>query len=70
MKKIITAVMGTISGLVLLFSYHTSTNAEATTSAEDEESPAESGISPLKRTSIPRRTFPYRSTRREAAAFT
>ncbi|HRA06513.1 MAG TPA: FMN-binding protein [Propionicimonas sp.] len=32
MKKIITAVMGTISGLVLLFSYHTSTNAEATTS--------------------------------------
>jgi len=32
MRKIVTAVMGTISGLVLLFSYHTSTNSEATTS--------------------------------------
>lgn len=31
MRKIVTAVMGTISGLVLLFSYHTSTNSEATT---------------------------------------
>lgn len=30
MRKIVIAVMGTISGLVLLFSYHTSTNAEAT----------------------------------------
>lgn len=32
MRKIVTAVMGTISGLVLLLSYHTSTNPEATAS--------------------------------------
>jgi len=31
MRKIVTAIMGTISGLVLLFSYHTSTNNEAAT---------------------------------------
>lgn len=31
MKKIVLAVMGTISGLVMLFSYHTSTAGEATT---------------------------------------
>ncbi|MCB0913421.1 MAG: FMN-binding protein [Propionibacteriaceae bacterium] len=29
MRKIVTAIMGTISGLVLLFSYHTSTNSQA-----------------------------------------
>lgn len=32
MRKIVTAIMGTISGLVLLFSYHTSTNSEAVAS--------------------------------------
>ena len=31
MKKIVIAVMSTISGLLLLFSYHTSTNSQATT---------------------------------------
>ena len=31
MRKIVTAIMGTISGLVLLFSYHTSTNTESAT---------------------------------------
>ena len=31
MRKIVTAIMGTISGLVLLFSYHTSTNSTAAT---------------------------------------
>jgi uncharacterized protein with FMN-binding domain len=31
MRKIVIAVMSTISGLVLLFSYHTSTNSEAAT---------------------------------------
>ena len=31
MRKIVTAIMGTISGLVLLFSYHTSTNSGAAT---------------------------------------
>ena len=37
MKKIVIAVMSTISGLVLLFSYHTSTNSKAaTTTAPDE----------------------------------
>lgn len=42
MRKIVTAVMGTISGLVLLFSYHTSTNSEATAStAEDQGTPQE-----------------------------
>ncbi|MDQ7993929.1 MAG: FMN-binding protein [Propionicimonas sp.] len=33
MRKIVVAVMSTISGLVLLFSYHTSTNSEATPEA-------------------------------------
>ena len=32
MRKIVIAVMSTISGLVLLFSYHTSTNSDAATS--------------------------------------
>jgi uncharacterized protein with FMN-binding domain len=42
MRKIVTAVMGTISGLVLLFSYHTSTNSEAAgTTAEDQGTPPE-----------------------------
>lgn len=31
MKKIVVAVMSTISGLLLLFSYHTSTNSQAAT---------------------------------------
>lgn len=31
MRRIVIAVMGTLSGLVLLFSYHTSTNSEAAT---------------------------------------
>lgn len=40
MRKIVTALMGTISGLVLLFSYHTSTNSEATaTTADDQATP-------------------------------
>lgn len=34
MRKIIVAVMSTISGLVLLFSYHTSTNSQATEATE------------------------------------
>jgi uncharacterized protein with FMN-binding domain len=34
MRKIVIAVMSTISGLVLLFSYHTSTNSEAATTSD------------------------------------
>ena len=34
MRKIIVAVMSTISGLVLLFSYHTSTNSQAAEATE------------------------------------
>ncbi|MHA6523351.1 FMN-binding protein [Tessaracoccus sp. G1721] len=33
MRKIVAALMGTVSGLVLLFSYHTSTNGQAATAA-------------------------------------
>ena len=44
MRKIVTAIMGTISGLVLLFSYHTSTATRAATVAatatEDSQSAA------------------------------
>ena len=36
MRKIITAVMGTITGVVLLFSYHTSTNSEATSGTNED----------------------------------
>jgi uncharacterized protein with FMN-binding domain len=32
-RRIIIALMGTVSGLVLLFSYHTSTNSQAVTTA-------------------------------------
>ena len=38
MKKIVVAVMGTISGLVMLFSYHTSTQGVAATTTEDTDS--------------------------------
>ncbi len=37
MKKIVLAIMGTISGLVMLFSYHTSTTSEVTTSADETD---------------------------------
>lgn len=37
MRKIVLAVMGTISGLVMLFSYHTSTAGEASTAEADPE---------------------------------
>jgi uncharacterized protein with FMN-binding domain len=40
MKKIVVAIMGTISGLVLLFSYHTSTESVAATTTEDTGSGA------------------------------
>lgn len=45
MKKIVTALMGTISGLVLLFSYHTSTNtlAATPTTSGDGSSTTDSG---------------------------
>ena len=33
MRRIVAALMGTVSGLVLLFSYHTSTNGQAATVA-------------------------------------
>jgi uncharacterized protein with FMN-binding domain len=36
MKKIVVAVMSTISGLLLLFSYHTSTNSQAATTTTGE----------------------------------
>jgi uncharacterized protein with FMN-binding domain len=36
MKKIVVAVMSTISGLLLLFSYHTSTNSSAATTTTGE----------------------------------
>lgn len=36
MKKIVVAVIGTISGLLLLFSYHTSTNSQAATTPNGE----------------------------------
>lgn len=38
MRKIVVAVMSTISGLVLLFSYHTSTDSQAATPASTDES--------------------------------
>ena len=38
MKKIVVAVMSTISGLLLLFSYHTSTNSSAATTTTGESS--------------------------------
>jgi uncharacterized protein with FMN-binding domain len=38
MKKIVIAVMSTISGLILLFSYHTSTNSEAAAASTGGES--------------------------------
>ena len=38
MKKIVLAVMTTISGLVMLFSYHTSTQSVAATTAEETDS--------------------------------
>lgn len=37
MRKIVVAIMGTISGLVLLFSYHTSTNSEAAASSTNTD---------------------------------
>ena len=37
MKKIVLAVMTTISGLVMLFSYHTSTQSVATTTPEESD---------------------------------
>mgnify|MGYP001403042968 FL=1 len=36
MRKIVVGVMSTISGLVLLFSYHTSTNSEAATTTSTD----------------------------------
>jgi uncharacterized protein with FMN-binding domain len=33
MRRIVLALMGTLSGVVMLFSYHTSTNSEATAAA-------------------------------------
>jgi uncharacterized protein with FMN-binding domain len=44
MRKIVVAVMSTISGLVLLFSYHTSTNSDAATPATTD--PSGSGTEP------------------------
>ena len=38
MRKIVIAVMSTVSGLVLLFSYHTSTNSDAATSTTGTDS--------------------------------
>lgn len=38
MRKIVVAVMSTISGLVLLFSYHTSTNSEAASTGSQDAS--------------------------------
>lgn len=38
MKKIVVAIMSTISGLVLLFSYHTSTNSDADAPASTDTS--------------------------------
>src|SRR6185369_17872122 len=38
MKKIVVAIMGTISGLVMLFSYHTSTQGVAAASPEETDS--------------------------------
>ena len=35
MRKIVIAVMSTISGLLMLFSYHTSTNSQAATTTTD-----------------------------------
>jgi uncharacterized protein with FMN-binding domain len=45
MKKIVVAVMSTISGLLLLFSYHTSTNSQAasTTTGGSGTDPQASG---------------------------
>lgn len=43
MRKIVIAMMSTISGLVLLFSYHTSTDSQAATTASGTEPDQASG---------------------------
>lgn len=45
MRKIVTALMGTLSGLVLLFSYHTSTAEQAVPGGASPESAAGSSQS-------------------------
>ena len=42
MRKIVAALMGTVSGLVLLFSYHTSTNGQAATVATTDTGESQS----------------------------
>jgi uncharacterized protein with FMN-binding domain len=42
MRRIVIAVMSTISGLVLLFSYHTSTNSDVATTPQEEATPQDS----------------------------
>lgn len=46
MRRIVVAVMGTVSGLVLLFSYHTSTNATETASAPSPTGTGPTGTPP------------------------
>ena len=42
MRRIVAALMGTVSGLVLLFSYHTSTNGQAATVAATDTAESQS----------------------------
>lgn len=57
MKKIVIAIMSTISGLVMLFSYHTSTASEAATST-DESDPGTTPATAGTTTTTPSATVP------------
>ena len=48
MRRIVAALMGTVSGLVLLFSYHTSTNGQADTVATTETGESQSSTTTLE----------------------
>ncbi|MGV8909255.1 MAG: FMN-binding protein [Propionicimonas sp.] len=61
MKKIVVAIMATISGLVALFSYHTSTESVAATTPQQTES-GTTQADPSTTTAAPSATAPAGST--------
>jgi uncharacterized protein with FMN-binding domain len=62
MKKIVLAIMGTISGLVMLFSYHTSTTGRATTTTDETDGSNTRATTGTATTAVPSATASAGST--------